>query len=152
MRIILAAAAALALTTVPVAADASVQVGRLSCSVEGGVGLIITSSKSVDCTFTQEGEAHEHYSGTITKLGLDIGITKSTQIEWLVFAASGDAYSSRSLAGNFVGASGEVTFGAGLGANWLIGGSKNAFMLQPWSIQAQTGLNLSLAGTVLTLN
>ncbi|NOZ31528.1 MAG: DUF992 domain-containing protein [Alphaproteobacteria bacterium] len=152
MRIILAAAAALALSVIPAAADPSVQVGRLSCTVEGGVGLIITSTKALNCTFTKKDGSHEHYSGKITKIGLDIGITKSTQIEWLVFTAAGKSYSSRAMAGNFVGASGEATFGAGLGANWLIGGSKNAFSLQPWSVQAQTGFNLSLAGTILTLN
>ena len=34
--------------------------------------------------------------------------------------------------------------GVGLGGNWLIGGSKKAFALQPWCIQGQTGLNWSL--------
>ena len=48
-------------------------------------------------------------------------------------------------------ASGEATVGVGLGANWLVGGSRKAFALQPWSVQGQAGLNLSLAFASLTL-
>ena len=36
-------------------------------------------------------------------------------------------------------------------SHWLIGGSDRSFALQPWSIQGQAGLNVSLAFAGLTL-
>ena len=44
-----------------------------------------------------------------------------------------------------------LSAGVGLGANWLIGGSHRSFALQPISVQAQTGVDLSLALSNLTL-
>ena len=44
--------------------------------------------------------------------------------------------------GTYVGASAEVSAGAGLGANVLVGGG-NSIALQPISIQGQEGLNVA---------
>lgn len=132
-------------------AEPNVQVGRLSCDVEKGVGLIITSSKEVTCEFMRKDHKTEVYHGKIDKFGLDIGFTQRTHIEWLVFTASGHHVAKHSLAGTYVGASAEATLGIGLGGNLLVGGSENAYTLQPFSIQGQTGLNYSLAFTGLTL-
>lgn len=152
-KLISAALAALALTisAVPAQADTRVQVGRLSCTVDAGIGLIVGSQKDMTCKFIRKGYRTEVYEGTIRKLGLDVGFTERTQIEWLVFSGSTTDVKRRSLAGTYVGGSSEATLGVGLGSNWLIGGSKRGFALQPWSIQAQTGLNLSFAFAGLTL-
>jgi hypothetical protein len=128
-----------------------VQVGRLSCDVEGGIGFIIGSSKEMSCRFIRKGHKTEHYDGRIDKLGFDIGITGQTRIEWLVFSGSVDNVKRGSLSGTYVGGSAEATLGVGLGANWLIGGSRRGFALQPWSVQGQTGLNYSVAFAGLTL-
>lgn len=133
------------------AQESRIQVGILSCDVEGGVGLLLGSSKDMVCSFERRGRDTEIYEGTINKLGLDVGITGETRIEWLVFSASDTRVGPRSLAGTYVGGSSEATLGVGLGANWLIGGSRRGFALQPVSIQAQTGLNLSVALSQLTL-
>lgn len=152
MRAIIAALTALAMMVAPaLAARPTVEVGRLSCDVAGGVGLIIVSSKKMTCVFHRDGYRNEVYHGTIDKLGLDIGFTGRAHIEWLVFAASDVPVHARSLAGTYVGASGEATALVGVGANWLVGGSHRGFALQPISIQAQTGVNLSLAFSGLTL-
>ena len=133
-KFIAAAAAALVLATAGAAqADAQVKVGVLSCSVEGGIGFIIGSSKDMECTFKRSGKKAEHYSGNIKKLGIDIGVTGQTEIVWLVFSGSSTKYGPGSLAGNYVG------------------GSKKGFALQPWSIQGHTGLNYSVAFSGLTL-
>ncbi|RUT34624.1 DUF992 domain-containing protein [Arsenicitalea aurantiaca] len=132
-------------------AETRIEVGRLSCTVDPGIGLVFVSSKDMTCRFLRQGHRTEIYEGTITKVGLDIGITERTQIEWLVFSGSDVRVGPRSLAGSYVGGSGEATIGVGLGSNWLIGGSRRGFALQPFSIQAQTGLNLSLALAGLTL-
>ena len=133
------------------AAERRVQVGVLSCDAEPSVGLIIGSSKGLDCAFKRRGHRTEYYSGNLSKLGLDLGMTRRTHIEWLVFAAADTNVSRRSLAGRYVGGSAEATLGVGLGATWLIGGSRRSFALQPVSVQAQTGLNVSFALSGLTL-
>src|SRR5690606_29179375 len=93
MKLIAAAALALSLFATPAMAE-SVQIGRLACEVAGGVGLIFGSSKDVTCRFYRDGRATETYHGEINKLGIDIGKTESTHIEWLVFAASASDYTS----------------------------------------------------------
>ncbi len=152
MRILLTAIALFLFSLAPAAADDAVQVGRLSCAVEGGIGLIIGSSKDMTCTFHSDNGGTETYTGNIKKLGLDIGVTGRTRIEWIVFNAGNAPYAHGALSGTYVGASGEATLGLGVGANWLVGGSRDSFMLQPWSVQGQTGVNLSVGFAGLTLN
>lgn len=145
------AASVLAMTAVPASAADRVQVGRLSCDIAGGVGYLIGSEKDVSCVFKPTKGKKETYDGVIRKLGFDVGVTGETHLEWLVFSASGPNVKKGSLSGTYVGGSGEATFGVGGGANWLIGGSRKGFALQPWSIQASTGVNLTWAFAGLTL-
>lgn len=144
------AAATIALTAAPAVAQSGVQVGRLSCDVAGGVGFLIGSSKDATCTFTTKNGATETYTGNISKLGFDVGVTGQTRLEWLVFAAGPVA--PRALAGTYVGGAGEATLGVGMGANWLVGGFGNSISLQPWSIQASTGVSLTWALAGLRLH
>jgi hypothetical protein len=152
MKKLLLAAAAVAMTASSAPAEERVQVGRLSCDVDAGIGFIIGSSKDMDCTFYKKGGGREEYAGTIDKLGLDIGVTGATRIEWLVFSVRESGVKKGSLAGTYVGASHEVTIGLGLGANRLVGGSSKGYALQPWSIQGQAGLNYSWTFSRLTLD
>jgi len=55
------------------------------------------------------------------------------------------------LVGSFAGVSAEVTLGLGLGANVLVGGTDQAYVLQPLSVQGQAGLNLAIGIVSLTL-
>ena len=150
-KLLAAAAAAVVLSTSAAMADARVEIGRLSCDVDGGIGYVIGSSKDMTCQFIRKGHRTEVYEGNISKLGLDIGVTDRTRIEWLVFSASSTNYGPGSLSGTYVGASGEASLGVGVGANWLVGGSRNGFALQPWSVQGSTGVNLTWAFSGLTL-
>ena len=151
-KLIATSLAALLLSATAASAEATIQVGRLSCDVEGGTGLIFTSTKELDCDFIREGHKTEHYSGTIKKFGIDIGFTEGAKIEWVVFAAADADVGKHALRGQYVGGSAEATLFVGLGANFLVGGFEDSFALQPWSIQAQTGLNLSYTFTNLTLD
>ncbi|MGH6863079.1 MAG: DUF992 domain-containing protein, partial [Methylocella sp.] len=131
-------------------AQQGMKIGALSCEVSGGLGLIIASSKEMSCTFTASSGEVEHYLGTIRKFGLDIGATDKGVLAWDVIApAAGPERGA--LAGDYVGAGASATVGAGFGANALIGGFNRSLTLQPLSIQAQTGLDLSGGVAALTL-
>lgn len=152
---VLAAGAAAAVVSMPGPSLAQgsnrIKVGTLTCDISGGIGVIITSKKSVACMFTpaQPGP-REVYTGSISKFGLDVGATAGGEMVWSVFAPSNKTFGA--LAGNYAGASAEATVGAGLGANVLVGGSNRTVALQPLSVQGQTGLNLAVGVSELALN
>jgi hypothetical protein len=139
-----ALASALALSAPAVQAQTT-QVGNLNWEVSGGIGLIVTSQKELACTFVNSRGELEVYTGIIRRFGLDIGATTGGQLAWSVFAPS--AVPRGALAGSYVGAGGEATVGAGIGANALIGGSNRSVALQPLSIQGQQGLNVAAGVT-----
>jgi hypothetical protein len=118
-----------------------VQVGQLSCSVSAGVGLIVGSQRNVSCNFQPDNGPPEAYTGTMTKVGLDVGFTTGSAIVWTVFTGT-NRYVGM-LSGTYAGAQAEATVGAGVGANALIGGSNRSVALQPLSVQGQTGLNVA---------
>ena len=127
-----------------------VRTGVLNCDVSAGLGLIIGSQRSVNCLFTPDQPGpQEGYFGTISKLGLDIGVTGGGVMVWGVYADTTRGYGF--LAGDYAGASGEVTIAAGLGANVLVGGSSRTVALQPVSIGPQVGLNLAVGVANLSL-
>jgi hypothetical protein len=117
-----------------------VHTGSLTCKVAGGIGMIVTSKKALDCIFKAAKRPPERYVGHIQKFGLDVGVTKAGTIAWGVFEAGAHR---NDLGGTYVGATAEATFAAGLGANVLIGGSGNSVALQPLSVSGQTGLNIA---------
>lgn len=147
------AAGVLAFSLVAGALPASagyLRVGLLTCNVAGGVGLIIGSSKPMNCTFKPDDADPVYYSGRINKVGLDIGITGESVIVWAVLAAErGVPYGA--FAGTYVGASAEATVVVGAGANVLVGGSNRSFALQPLSVSGQLGLNFAVAISSLDL-
>jgi hypothetical protein len=140
----LAALALIAVATAgaaPTLAKSGVRVGALNCVVEGGVGLILGSKKSMICTFKPANGGSEKYKGSITRIGVDIGVTGKAYMTWAVFAPG--KLKAGSLAGDYGGAGAEATIGVGLGANVLVGGFKKSVALQPLSVQGQTGLNIA---------
>jgi hypothetical protein len=149
MKKILSAALLVSTFAIAPAEAGAVKVGVLKCRIEGGAGFIIGSSKDMECELRRTNGKREYYSGTIGKLGVDIGVTTDTVLGWVVFAP-GKARPG-SLKGSYTGAGAEATVGLGLGANVLIGGFKQSINLQPLSLQAQTGLNVSAGVTSLNL-
>jgi hypothetical protein len=80
----------------------------LTCDVSEGMGYIIGSQKLLSCSFAPEGAGRrEDYDGSITKFGLDLGLTRGGFMVWSIFTntVAGPGF----LAGEYVGASGEVT-------------------------------------------
>jgi hypothetical protein len=148
-KIVLASLIALGLAATPALAQKGVKIGVLSCDVAGGVGLIIGSSKSVDCVFEGTVGSRERYVGSIGKLGIDVGVTGKGVMAWAVFAPG--KLNPGALAGRYAGASAEASVALGLGANVLVGGSDKSIALQPLSVQAQTGLNIAAGVASLRL-
>jgi hypothetical protein len=146
------AAAAFLLTVAPVdpANAQRIRAGLLTCDVSGGMGFIIGSQKAVSCVYAPaQGGPQQVYDGSISKFGLDIGATSSGVMVWGVFTDSvaGPGF----LAGDYFGASGEVTIAAGLGANVLVGGSNRTIALQPVSVESSVGLNFAVGVAELQL-
>jgi hypothetical protein len=137
-------------TAAPAFAANHVKVGELRCNVSSGLGLIITSTRELSCSFTSVHGWREHYHGKIQRFGLDIGQTNAGVLIWGVFAPT-DGPKSHALAGNYGGADASATVGVGLGANALLGGSHRSFALQPLSVEGQTGLSLAFGVESLRL-
>jgi hypothetical protein len=129
-----------------------VQLGMLTCAIDGGVGFFLGSSKNMRCTFRPANNRlpQQSYIGVMNKYGVDIGATSGGVLQWLVLAPSFDVYAPNVLSGNYVGANAEATIAWGVGANVLLGGG-NSIALQPLSVQGQTGLNAALTVGELSL-
>jgi uncharacterized protein DUF992 len=146
-----AALAAVALS-VPFAAPADaegVQVGTLTCNSSGSVGFVFGSTTELGCTFSAPGRI-EHYTGQISKFGVDIGYTRGGVLFWTVFAPTGQLR-PHDLAGTYGGATAGATVGVGGSVNALIGGNGNTISLQPVSFQGNTGLNIAAGVASMTL-
>jgi hypothetical protein len=150
LRLLAPIAALWLLAAAPPAQAANVEVGVLTCKVFGGAGFIFGSTKDIECVFEGLSGSREPYYGSIDKFGIDIGFTGKSVIVWTVLAPSAEVpYGA--LAGNYGGVSAEATVGLGVGANALVGGSKNSIALQPLSVQGQQGLNVAVGVAELRL-
>src|SRR5580765_858872 len=118
---------------------AGVKVGVLTCNVDSGWGYILGSSKEIRCNYAPNDGYGEHYVGTISKIGVDLGYTSGGVIIWDVVAPTSDLMPG-ALEGGYGGVSAQATVGIGVGANVLLGGFDKSIALQPVSIDGNTGL------------
>ncbi len=140
--LMLGAAAAMAvLASSANAAPHGVRVGELTCNVASGWGFVFGSSKDLHCTYRGNGR-FEHYTGSISKFGVDVGYTEGGVLVWGVFAPTSDMRKG-ALSGDYVGASAQATVGVGAGANALVGGFDKSIALQPLSVEGSKGLNVA---------
>ncbi len=123
--------------------------GTLTCNLSPGIGLVVGSRQTMGCRFQPDRGPPQDYEGVTTTFGLDVGNTAGGVLVWGVLLST-DAYPG-ALSGNYVGATGEASFGAGVGANVMIGGSNRTVALQPLSVEGQIGLNLALGVTGMEL-
>ena len=133
-----------ALMTPLASADAlpPVRAGILQCQGGQNVGFVVGSVTSLECVFKSEGRRPEPYIATVRRYGLDLGITGQTQLAWAVNAPN-NRVDRGDLAGNYGGVGANASVGIGGGGNFLVGGSANSYVLQPISVQGQTGLNVA---------
>jgi len=145
--------AAIGCATLVFAAQAQqgrVQAGVLECRGGPNVGLIVGSVTNLGCVFRSPNRPDDLYVATVTKVGVDLGITDQTVLSWAVFAPTAQL-GVGDLSGNYGGVDASAAVGVGLGGNVMIGGSQNSFALQPLSVQGQTGLSVAGGLQGLTL-
>lgn len=90
------------------------------------------------------------YEGALNTVGIDIGISAGGVLGWGVFAPTAGPPPG-ALAGEYVGATGEIGVGLGAGVNVLVGGSGRSFALQPVSVDGSVAINVTLGLSGLQL-
>ena len=127
------------------------RLGVLECTIEGGWGMLLGSSKEVNCAFKRNDGTVDIYTGSLDKIGLDIGKTERAYMTWLVFTTVANEPGQNALEGTYVGVSAGASLGIGLGVNALVGGTKDQIGLQPISVEGVEGVNLAVGLASLKL-
>jgi hypothetical protein len=149
--VVLSMAVAASIGSHAIAAGNGVKAGFLKCDVAGSVSFVFGSSRDITCVYDAGSDKPiDHYTGTIKKYGIDIGYQSNGVMVWGVVAPSNDV-GPGALAGDYGGVTADVALGYGVGANALLGGSKNSIALQPLSVEGIKGLNVAGGIGVLTL-
>lgn len=150
LKVGVVAAAFVAMSAPAQAAGSGVHVGTLECRVQEGWGHVIASNRDMDCVFKPVDGGTEHYTGELSRYGIDIGYTSDATLIWGVVAPASDL-ATGALEGDYGGASAQATVGVGLGANVLVGGLDRSIALQPLSVEGNTGLAVAAGVGVITL-
>lgn len=80
---LMAASLIFAIASTAHAQTAQVKAGTLTCKGKGKVGLILGSKESLDCTYSPaDGRPSRRLRGTITNIGLDVGVTGKSVMVW----------------------------------------------------------------------
>jgi hypothetical protein len=127
-------------------------VGMLTCKLNPSIGFIIAGHQSMECRFVPStpDAPPQAYEGALNMVGINIGISAGGVLGWTVLAPT-KGIPAGALAGEYVGASGDVGIGLGAGANVLIGGSARTLALQPVSLEGSVAVNVALGVSALKL-
>ncbi|MGY4573936.1 DUF992 domain-containing protein [Bradyrhizobium sp. BEA-2-5] len=127
------------------------QIGMLACKVDPSVGFVIFGHQSMSCRFTQNPPFPvQLYEGALNTVGIDIGVSAGGALGWAVLAPTAGPPVG-ALAGEYVGASGDIGLGLGAGVNVLVGGSGRSFALQPVSVEGSIAINVTVGLSGLQL-
>jgi hypothetical protein len=144
------AAAILAGASAATPAAAQVPAGVLECTVSGGVGVVVASTKALSCIYHRGPHRRpDFYVGSISHIGFDLGITGQGHLLFGVLAPAPILH-HYALAGSYAGPLIGVTVGGGTDANGLVS-SNGAIALQSLPGSATTGLDLTAGIGSLTL-
>lgn len=146
MKTLLAAAAAIPLALVAGTAQAATkEIGTLDCRVSGGVGFIVGSTKDLNCRFDPmvPGLEAQEYTGRVDRIGLDVGVTGPSQVQFKVVTDESMMPSMDALSGSYSGVGASAAAGVGLGADALVADDNPMIGLQPLAVSGQTGVNLA---------
>jgi Protein of unknown function (DUF992) len=132
-------------------ANSRIFIGSLTCNIAGGTGYILGSSKSMDCVFLgKDGVSTAQYSGTINKVGIDIGYTKAVHTIWRVYSLGSDR-SVTQIGGTYVGEQGTVAAGSQAGGNWIYGGPNAEVGMLASGVVKDAGYNLATGVAAMTI-
>jgi hypothetical protein len=127
------------------------QTGVLRCKLNPSIGFVIFGHQSMECRFVPSYPgAPQIYDGALNTVGIDVGVIGTGGLAWAVLAPT-SGVAAGALAGEYVGASGDVALGAGVGANVLIGGSQRSIALQPVSVEGSVAMDVTLGLSALQL-
>lgn len=124
------------------AANENIEIGQLTCRQVDRSNLVIFSSAKFSCSFDPIDGPNESYTGSVSKVGVDLTDGKVETIVWYVFAPSVTT-ASGALSGDYFGVSADASVGAGLGGRVLIGGLEDSIALQPAAVSGTQGLGLA---------
>ena len=127
-----------------------VRLGVLTCRLEPGPGFVVISSTAAQCTFRSANGEIDHYQGLINRFGIDLGYSDGAVLSWVVLSVGSN--NPGNLVGFYGGASANLALAVGGGVNALVGGLSHSLVLQPVSFQTQTGVNVAVTLTGLSLN
>ena len=133
-------------------ANSRIYIGSLSCNVGGGTGYVLASRKTLDCVFLdKDGVLSAQYTGTIDKVGIDIGYTKAVHTIWRVYSL-GSVRGPWNLSGTYVGEQSSVAAeGNQAGGNWLYGGPNAEIGMLASGVVQDAGYNLATGIAAMTL-
>ncbi len=121
--------------SLPSAAQARFEAGLLTCEVEAGVALIMSSPRDLHCVFHKSDGLNEAYGGTLQSIGAEIGVSGRGVIAWTVIAETRELPPGV-LAGEFGGVEAGGAAVVGGRGQVLVGGSRRTITLQPVSVEA----------------
>ena len=132
-------------------ANSRIYIGSLSCNVGGSTGYILASSKSLDCVFlNKDGTQSAQYTGSIDKVGVDIGYTKAVHTIWRVYSL-GSVRGPNNLGGTYVGEQGTAAAGDQAGGNWIYGGPSAEIGMLASGVIQDAGYNLAVGIAAMTI-
>ncbi len=132
-------------------ANSRIYIGSLTCNIAGGTGYVLGSSKSMDCVLLgKDGVSVAQYSGTINKVGVDIGYTKAMHTIWRVYSLGSDRAPNQ-IGGTYVGEQGTVAAGGQAGGNWIYGGPNAEIGMVASGIVKDAGYNLAMGIAEMTI-
>jgi hypothetical protein len=123
-------------------AQERMQIGVLECQGGQNVGFVVGSVTNLDCVFQGEGRRPEAYVASVHRFGVDLGFTQQTKFSWAAYGPT-NQIGQGGLVGHYGGVGANASVGVGFGGNFLLGGAGNSYVLQPVSVQGQTGLNVA---------
>ena len=132
-------------------ANSRIYIGSLTCNVGGSTGYLLGSAKPLDCVFlAKDGVSTAQYTGTIDKVGIDIGYTKAVHTIWRVYSL-GSTRGPRDLSGNYIGEQGTAAVGSQAGGNWIYGGPNAEIGMLASGVVKDAGYNLATGVAAMTI-
>ncbi|WP_295137141.1 DUF992 domain-containing protein [uncultured Reyranella sp.] len=132
-------------------ANSRIYIGSLTCNVGGSTGYVLGSAKPLDCVFLgKDGVSTAQYTGSIDKVGIDIGYTKAVHTIWRVYSL-GSERGATQLSGTYVGEQGTVAAGNQAGGNWIYGGPNAEIGMLSSGVIKDAGYNLATGVAAMTI-